>query len=91
MSDKCKIQKGDEAYFITCTIVEWIKVLEEEKPEGYQHILDKYSKAVKHLMRKKNHIVWQDGNMAKMIYSTKFLLQKLSYIHSNPVEYGLSS
>ena len=68
-----------------------MKKLEEEKPEGFQHILDKFCEAGKHLKRIKNHKVWQDGNMAKMIYSNKFLMQKLFYIHNNPVKYGLCS
>ncbi|MBK6965734.1 MAG: transposase [Bacteroidales bacterium] len=156
MSDKYKIQKGNEAYFVTFTIVEWVKVLEDdsfkqiiidniqfyqknkglvdygycvmpnhvhmivsanepftvseilrdlkkftsraivkkledEKPGGYQQILDQFSKAGKNLKRIKNYKVWQDGNMAKIIFSNKFLMQKLSYIHNNPVEYGLCS
>ena len=36
MSVKYKIQKGDEAYFVTFTIVEWIKVLEDD---AYKHII----------------------------------------------------
>ena len=154
MSDKYKIHNIDGAYFVTFTIVEWIKVLEddsykrlitdnisfyqknkglivygycimpnhvhmiiqagdrftvseilrdlkkftsraivrkleEEKPEGYLTILNQFIEAGKPLKRIKSHKVWQDGNMAKLAYSNKFLMEKLSYIHNNPVEYGL--
>jgi hypothetical protein len=36
MSDKFKIFKGDDAYFVTFTIVNWIKVLEDD---SYIYIL----------------------------------------------------
>lgn len=156
MSDKYKIYKGNEAYFVTFTIVKWIKVLEddnykkiivdnirfyqenkglivhgycimpnhvhmiirakepysvseilrdlkkftsrsivnklvEEKSEGYLQILDQFHEAGKQLKRIKNYKVWQDNNMAMMLYSNKFFMQKLTYIHNNPVEYGLCS
>ncbi|MBK7172343.1 MAG: transposase [Bacteroidales bacterium] len=156
MSDKYKIFDGDEAYFVTFTIVDWIKVLaddsyklliidaikfyqtnkglvvygycimpnhvhmiiqavgkfsiseilrdlkkftaraivnklEQDKPEGYMDVLSQFSEAGKPLKRITNYKVWQDGNMAKLLYSNKFLMEKLSYIHNNPVEYGLCS
>ena len=30
MSDKYKIFEGDEAYFVTFTVIEWIKILEND-------------------------------------------------------------
>jgi REP element-mobilizing transposase RayT len=156
MSDKYKIFDGDEVYFVTFTIFEWIKVLSEDsykylvidtikycqvnkglivygycimpnhvhmivqavgkftiseilrdlkkftarsivnqlehdKPEGYMEVLKRFTEAAKPLKRITNYKVWQDGNMAKLVYSNKFLMEKLSYIHNNPVEYGLCS
>jgi putative transposase len=156
MSDKYKIFEGDEVYFVTFTLVEWIKVLENddyknliintikfyqnnkglvvygycimpnhihmivqsvseftisdilrdvkkftakaivnilevEKPEGYQNILNKFAEAGKSLKRITTYKIWQDGNQAKLLYSNKFLMEKLAYIHNNPVEYGLCS
>lgn len=154
MSDKYKIVKGEEAYFVTFTIIEWIKVLEndeykriiiesihycqinkglivfgycimpnhvhmiiqaagtytvseilrdlkkftsrtivrkleEEKPEGYMEMLRQFFEAGKSLKRIKKYKVWQDDNMAKLIYSNKFLYEKLNYIHVNPVKDGM--
>ena len=66
-----------------------VRKLEEEKPDGYQHYLDTFINAGKPLKRIKTYKVWQDGNQAKMIFSNGFLLEKLTYIHNNPVEYGL--
>ena len=68
-----------------------VKKLKEEKPEGYLDILNQFIEAGKPLKRIKTYKVWQDGNMAKLLYSNKFLLEKLSYIHNNPVKYGLCS
>ena len=67
------------------------KKLEAEKPEGYEEILSKFIAAGKPLKRIKKYKVWQDGHQAKLIYSNKFLMEKLNYIHNNPVEYGLCS
>jgi REP element-mobilizing transposase RayT len=154
VSDKYKVFDGDEVYFVTFTIVEWIKVLEDDdfklliinsikyyqinkglvvyaycimpnhvhmivqatgesniseilrdlkkitsrsivkklesqKTEGNEAILKKFSDAGKLLKRITNFKVWQDGNRAKLIYSNKFLMEKLNYVHNNPVEYGL--
>ena len=156
MSDKYKIYQGDEVYFVTFTIVEWLKVLEnddykniiinsiryyqenkglivygycimpnhvhmitqatgkysiseilrdlkkftarsivkkieDEKPEGYNDILATFVEAGKTLKRITTYKVWQDGNRAKIVYSNKFLMEKLNYIHNNPVEYSLCS
>lgn len=154
MSDKYKIFKGDDAYFVTFTIIDWIKVLEddnykmiiidsikycqlnkrlqifaycimpnhvymivqavgeesvsgilrdmkthtakaiakkleEEKPEGYEEILAKFIAAGKPLKRIKKYKVCQDSNHAKLLYGNRFIIEKLNYIHNNPVEYGL--
>ncbi|MBW6489898.1 MAG: transposase [Lentimicrobium sp.] len=154
MTHNYKIYPGDGAYFVTFTIVKWIKVLkddsykhilldtirfyqetkglivygycimpdhvhmiiqgsykfsvseilrdlkkftsraivrklEEDKPEGYQQILHQFFEARKPLKRIKNYKVWQDKNMAMMTYSNAFTMQKLNYIHNNPVKAGL--
>ena len=36
--------------------------------------------------KNKNYKFWQDGNEAKEIYKEEFMLQKLNYIHENPVK-----
>lgn len=154
MSDKYKVFDGDEVYFVTFTIVNWIKVLEDnnfkqliidsikyyqknkglvvyafcimpnhvhmivqaagkfniseilrdlkkitsrsivrmledQKTESSEDMLKKFSEAGNPLKRITNFKVWQDGNQAKLIFSNKFLMEKLNYIHNNPVEYGL--
>ncbi len=156
MSDKYKIFDGHDAYFVTFTIVKWIKVLdddnykrivldairyyqkyknlivygycimpnhvhmiiqaggkftvseimrdikkftsrtivsklEQEKPDGYLDMLKQFRETGWGLKRIKTNKVWQDGNRAKLLYSNKFLTEKLSYIHSNPVKKGMCS
>ena len=67
----------------------FVKKLEEEKPEGYRQILYRFEGAGMKLKRIKEYKVRQDGNHAELLYSSKFLHQKLNYIHQNPVRYGL--
>jgi REP element-mobilizing transposase RayT len=154
MSDKYKIFKGEDAYFVTFTIVDWIKVLEDdsykllilnaikfyqkhkglvvfaycimpnhvhmilqatgdntiseilrdlkkftskaiskkvedEKQVGFGELLNRFRDAGEPLKRIKNYKVWQDGNRAELLFSNKFFMQKLNYIHNNPVKAGL--
>jgi putative transposase len=39
--------------------------------------------------RNKNYQLWQQNNHAEEVYSPKFTLSKVKYIHNNPVEAGL--
>jgi REP element-mobilizing transposase RayT len=50
---------------------------------GLLPLLQKYCE---HLKREQEYKLWQDGNHAKVIYSTKFFYEKLNYIHQNPVQ-----
>ena len=63
-----------------------VQKLEEEKPEGYQIMLNHFFEAGKNLKRIKKYKVWQDNNRAELLYSNKFMYQKLNYIHNNPVK-----
>ncbi|OQA01768.1 MAG: Transposase IS200 like protein [Bacteroidetes bacterium ADurb.Bin408] len=154
MSEKYKTAEKDKAYFVTFTIVEWLKVLQEDpykmiilnalkfyqqkrglliyaycimsnhvhlivQSNGLESVsevlrdLKKYTskeiskkteadnsafsknamtvfrKEGERLKRIKNYKVWQDGNRPMVLYSNKFIWQKLNYIHNNPVEAGL--
>jgi putative transposase len=44
--------------------------------------------AFKHV-RNSNYQFWTQENHAELIYSNKFIEQKLSYIHNNPVKAGI--
>jgi len=41
--------------------------------------------------RNNNYQVWQQHNHAEEVYSRKFMLSKILYIHNNPVEAGFVS
>jgi len=58
-----------------------------EEPESRREwILGQFKDACSHLKREQEYKVWQDSNLAKMIFTNKFFYEKLNYIHQNPVE-----
>lgn len=154
MSEKYKTAEKEKAYFVTFTIIEWVKVLQSDSSKNiiidsikyYQqkrglvlyaycimpnhvHLIAKsegngilseilrdlkkftsriisqkleleksiesekalmiFKNAGAKLTRIKNYKVWKDGNRPMVLYSNKFIWQKLNYIHNNPVEAGL--
>ncbi|MCW9708753.1 REP-associated tyrosine transposase [Fodinibius salsisoli] len=58
------------------------------KKESNQQALNIFKRAAINDERKNNFKVWQEGFHPKGIYNEKFGLQKLEYIHSNPVKKG---
>lgn len=52
--------------------------IEHHQPELIPNILYKH--------RKQNKKIWDDRFHDEVIYSTKFLVQKLNYIHKNPCQ-----
>ncbi len=66
-----------------------IQKLSDDNLERYAENLTKFVVAGKPLKRIKFYKVWRDGNQAKLLYSNKFILEKLNYIHYNQVKYGL--
>jgi len=72
--------------FKTFTSKNIIKQIVDEPESRREWMLEYFSNACKQLTRNQKYKVWQDGNQAKEIFSTKFLYEKLNYIHQNPVE-----
>lgn len=64
------------------------KKLEAENSEFAATALLLFKEAGEHLKRIKYYKVWQDGNRPMVLYSNKFIWQKLNYIHDNAVETG---
>lgn len=57
-----------------------------EGPESRREwLLEMFSKVCEHLARDQKYKVWQDGYHAEILESSRFLYQKLNYIHNNPV------
>lgn len=65
------------------------KKLEIENINEGNIILNVFKQAGENLKRIKNYKVWQDGNRPMVLYSNKFIWQKLNYIHNNPIEAGI--
>ena len=72
--------------FKTFTSKNLVKQIVEEPESRREWLLPYFKEACAHLKRDQHFKVWQDGNMAKEIYSTSFLYEKLDYIHNNPVK-----
>lgn len=61
-----------------------VKAMKEYPESRREWILDRFRFNAK-FKKKVNFKVWQDGNEAKEIHTEQFLLEKLNYIHNNPV------
>ena len=69
--------------FTSKEIVKNIKEIYESRKDW---MLYRFENAGRYLTRIKEYKFWQDGNMAKELTSPEFTLQKVNYIHNNPVE-----
>lgn len=59
----------------------------EAEPESRREWMLKYfEEACYKLKRNQKYKVWQDGYHAELLFSKKFILQKINYIHNNPVK-----
>jgi REP element-mobilizing transposase RayT len=65
------------------------KKLEIENSNEGNIILNVFKKSGENLKRIKNYKVWQDDNRPMVLYSNKFIWQKLDYIHNNPIKAGI--
>ncbi|WP_421920194.1 REP-associated tyrosine transposase [Marinifilum sp.] len=66
------------------TSKEIVKAIQENPESRREWMLDRFqfkAKFMKHVEFK----FWQEGNESKEIHSEQFLLQKIDYIHNNPV------
>ena len=69
--------------FTAKEIVEVIGRINESRSEW---LLRAFKNAGSKLKRIKSNKVWQDGNHPEQLITSKFVNQKLNYIHNNPVE-----
>lgn len=72
--------------FTAKNILDKIQAVPESRKEW---MLERFKLAAEKHTRNKNYQFWQYGNHAEEIYSNKFMLSKLDYIHLNPVRAGL--
>ena len=60
-----------------------------KKDEKYHEYFKAFQNSAIEIKRNKYVKVWQDGYHPEIIFSNKFIFQKLNYIHNNPVVAGL--
>jgi len=67
---------------------ELIKLIKSPGESRREWLLPIFSSAGEKNPRNKIYQVWQQKNHAEEVYSPKFTLSKIKYIHNNPVEEG---
>jgi len=72
--------------FTNRAIIEEVNTTEESRKKW---LLNKFEFAAKYSNRVENYKVWQDGYHAVELTSQAFTVQKLDYIHQNPVRAGI--
>ncbi|MCD4679860.1 MAG: transposase [Bacteroidales bacterium] len=66
-----------------------LKTVQETTESRKKWILNQFAFAAKKHSRNTNYQLWTHENHAELIYSNKFIEQKLNYIHNNPVKKGI--
>ncbi len=96
-----KIYEPTYPYFATCTILNWIPIftreetvhiskeilglLQKQKIETILKQLKFYKKAHK---TQSTYQLWQEGFQPKLIQNEKMFIDRMKYIHHNPVKRG---
>jgi putative transposase len=88
------IASAREGYDLSATIRDFKKhtnkAIISEIKQGHESrrewLLTTFSEEAVRLKRVKNYKVWQDGNMAKELLTGAMAIQKLEYVHNNPIE-----
>jgi len=65
------------------------KILEELKVDKNNRLLNQFKHYKKSYKIKSNYQVWQEGSHPQLIGKNEVLVQKIDYIHYNPVRAGL--
>jgi len=64
------------------------KIAEQLEKDNERLFLYVFKKAAQGRKKKQNYKIWQDEFHPEAVYSEKWFLQKLQYIHNNPVRKG---
>jgi REP element-mobilizing transposase RayT len=89
------LSEADEGYHLSDILRDFKKftskaiikeIIDNPQESRKKWLLNEFAFAGKILKKPQAYKFWQEGNAAKEIYSTKFLEQKLDYIHNNPVK-----
>ncbi len=63
-----------------------IQNIQQEPESRREWMLKLFAQACEHLKRDQEYKLWQTGYHAEELFSSKFISQKLQYIHNNPVK-----
>jgi len=75
--------------FKSFTAKQILIAIDSESESRRDWMLNLYEFAAKHHKRNEKYQIWTHENHAELIYSDKFIFQKISYIHENPVRAGI--
>ena len=64
-------------------------IINNEHESRKQWMIQLFTEAGKRNSRNTNYQFWRQDNQPKECYSPEFTIQKLNYIHNNPVEAGI--
>lgn len=78
---------GDFKRFTSKKIVRAIQSNPKESRKGF--LLEQFSKAALKSSNVQNYQFWRHDNKPIELWSTKVILEKLNYIHQNPVDAGI--
>jgi REP element-mobilizing transposase RayT len=78
---------GDFKKFTSKKIVQAIQESHTESRKDW--MLEIFRRAGETNSRNKNHQFWRQDNQPKEMFTENFTMQKLDYIHNNPVEAGI--
>ena len=73
--------------FTSKEIVKFIQESNIESRKDWLDVVFKYH--AKYNKNNKNYKIWQSSNHPKILLHPKFTMQKISYIHNNPVVAGI--
>ena len=75
--------------FKSYTAKQILLTIEQESESRCDWMLNLFEFAAKKHKRNEKYQVWTHENHPELIYSDKFLFQKMNYIHENPVRAGI--
>ena len=75
--------------FKSFTAKQMLLAIEMEAESRRDWMLNLFEFAAKQHKRNEKYQIWTHENHAELIYSDKFIMQKINYIHENPVRAGI--
>jgi len=75
--------------FKSFTAKQILLAIDSESESRREWMLNLFEFAAKQHKRNEKYQIWTHENHAELIYSDKFIFQKIDYIHENPVRAGI--